>query len=312
MLFTSYEFLAFLLITFLLYYLLPKKTQWMVLLGISYGFYLFSGVENLIFIVFTTLSSWLVAMWIDKINSKTDSYLASHREEMDKDARKAYKSARKKTAFSVLCLGLVLGFGILVVLKYTGFAIVNINSLLHLFGVEGGLCVPDLILPLGLSFYVFQTMGYLIDVYRGKAKAQRNLAKLALFVSFFPQLIQGPISRYNDLGTQLYEPHRFDGSAFFSGLQRMLWGYFKKLVIADRILIGMRAMLEDTGTYNGAWALLLIVLYSAEIYADFTGGIDITIGIAESLGIKLKENFKHPFTSRSTKEYWNRWHITMG
>ena len=312
MLFTSYEFVAFLIITFLLYYLVPKKAQWIILLALSYGFYLFSGVENLIFIVFTTLSSWLVAMYIEKINSKTEAYLLAHREDMDKEARKAYKAARKKTAFSVLCLGLVLGFGILAVLKYTGFAIVNINSLLHLFGAQDGLAIPDLILPLGLSFYVFQTMGYLIDVYRGKAKAERNLARLALFVSFFPQLIQGPISRYNDLGEQLYTPHSFSGSAFFSGIQRMTWGYFKKLVIADRILIGMRAMLEDTGSYNGAWALLLIILYSVEIYADFTGGIDITIGIAESLGIKLKENFKHPFISKSTKEYWNRWHITMG
>ena len=312
MLFTSYEFVAFLIVTFLLYYIVPKKAQWAVLLALSYGFYLFSGVENLIFIVFTTLSSWLVAMWMDKINSATEAYLLAHKGDMEKEARKAYKSARKKTAFAVLCLGLVLGFGILAVLKYTGFAITNINSLLHLFGSEKGLTVPDLILPLGLSFYVFQTMGYLIDVYRGKAKAEKNLARLALFVSFFPQLIQGPISRYNDLADQLYAQHKFSGSAFFSGIQRMTWGYFKKLVIADRILIGMRAMLEDTATYNGGWALLLILLYSVEIYADFTGGIDITIGIAESLGIKLKENFRHPFTSKSTKEYWNRWHITMG
>ena len=217
MLFTSYEFVAFLIISFLLYYLVPKKAQWMVLLALSYGFYLFSGVENLIFIVFTTVSSWLVAVWIERINSKTESYLAANRDTMDKDARKAYKAARKKTAFLVLCMGLVLGFGILAVLKYTGFAIVNINSLLHLFGAEATIGVPDLILPLGLSFYVFQTMGYLIDVYRGKAKAQRNPARLALFVSFFPQLIQGPISRYNDLESQLYTPHRFVGSDFFSG-----------------------------------------------------------------------------------------------
>ena len=312
MLFTSYEFIAFLCITYLLYYLLPKKTQWLVLLVASYGFYLFSGLENVIFIVCTTALSWAVALWISRVKQGGEDYLASRKDEMDKEARKAYKARLKKKTFGILCLGLVLGFGILAVLKYTAFAVTNINSVLHLFGMKNGLTVPDLLLPLGISFYIFQTMGYLIDVYRGRATAQRNILKLALFVSFFPQLVQGPISRYGDLESQLYTPHTFSGAAFFSGMQRVLWGYFKKLVIADRILIGMRAMLGDTEKYNGAFALLLIIAYSVEIYADFTGGIDITIGVAEAFGIKLKENFKHPFTSRSTKEYWNRWHITMG
>ena len=312
MLFTSYEFIAFLCITYLLYYLLPKKTQWLVLLIASYGFYLFSGVENLFFIASTTLLSWAVGLCTSKVKQRGEEYLSSHKDEMDKEARKAYKAQIKKKAFGILCLGLVLGFGVLAVLKYTAFAVTNINSILHLFGAKGGLSVPDLILPLGISFYIFQTMGYLIDVYRGRATAEKNPLKLALFVSFFPQLVQGPISRHADLAEQLYVPHSFSGSAFFSGMQRVLWGYFKKLVIADRILIGMRAMLEDTDKYNGAFALLLIFAYSVEIYADFTGGIDITIGVAEAFGIKLKENFKHPFTSKSTKEYWNRWHITMG
>ena len=160
MLFTSYEFVAFLLITFALYYIVPKKAQWGVLLAASYGFYIFSGVENLIFIVFTTISSYIVALKIEDINRKTETYLLSHKEDMDKEARKAYKAGRKKSAFAVLCAGLVLGFGILAVLKYTGFTVRNINSILHVFGAERGLIVPELILPLGLSFYVFHIFIY--------------------------------------------------------------------------------------------------------------------------------------------------------
>ncbi len=312
MLFTSYEFLAFLAIAFLAYYIVPKKWQWVVLLCASYTYYYLAGAEYLAFILITTASSWLISMAIRGVSIGTNDYIESHRDEMDKEERKAYKAARKKRSFLILCAGLVFNFGIIAVLKYGAFAIRNTNALLHLFGVENGFSVPSLLLPLGISFYTFQTMGYLIDVYRGKVEAERNPLKLALFVSFFPQLLQGPISRYGDLAEQLYASHKFNGSVFFSGMQRILWGYFKKLVIADRILVVMKTLLGDAGQYDGVYVLLLILLYSVEIYADFTGGIDITIGIAEAMGIKVKENFKHPFTSKSTKEYWNRWHITLG
>ncbi len=312
MLFTSYEFIAFLCLTFLAYYLAPKKIRWCVLLVASLVFYLFAGVGYFVFIAATTVISYVTALLVDKFNARTDEYIERNKAEMDKEARKAYKAARKKTCFAILCAGLVLGFGILCVLKYTAFTVNNVNSIIELFDSDKKLAVPDLLLPLGISFYTFGTMGYLIDVYRRKAEAQRNLAKYALFVSFFPQIVQGPISRYGDLAPELFTPHAFNGKTFFSGAQRILWGYFKKVVIADRILAAMKVMLADTSAYDGVWALLLILVYSVEIYADFTGGIDITIGIAESLGIKLKENFNHPFTSKSTKEYWNRWHITMG
>lgn len=312
MLFTSYEFLAFLAIFFLLYYLVPKKTQWMVLLVASYLFYFLSGVRYLAFILTTTVLAYFVARALDATQRRENDYLSSHRDELDKEARKAYKACGKKKRFRILTFGLLVGFGILAVLKYTAFTVVNINSILHSFGAEASIPVPSLLLPLGISFYTFQTMGYLIDVYRGRATAEKNFFRLALFVSFFPQLIQGPISRFSDLGEQLYSEHRFSFDSFFSGAQRILWGYFKKLVIADRLLAPIKAMTAEPDVYDGGYVFLLIILYSVQIYADFSGGIDITIGIAESLGIKLRENFIHPFTSKSTKEYWNRWHITMG
>ena len=310
MLFTSYGFIAFLALVFLAYYLVPKRWQWGLLLAASYAFYCFAGWECLIFILVTTLSAYGIARAMGYAAAKEEAYLALHREEMEKDARKKYRAAEKKKRFRILLAGLVLNFGVLAVLKYTGFVVFNLNSWFS-FG-ENGLAIPDLLLPMGISFYTFQTMGYLIDVYRGKTTVEKNPARLALFVSFFPQLVQGPISRHSDLASQLYTPHSFDRRGFTFGVQRILWGYFKKLVIADRVLIAMRALLDEPEQYRGAYVALLILLYSIQIYADFTGGIDITIGVAEALGIRLTENFERPFSSRSTKEYWRRWHITMG
>ena len=311
MLFTSYGFIAFLAILLVVYYVFPKKYQWTLLLVASYFFYAFSGIENFAFIIATTLSCFFVARAMEKRRLAEDEFVAANKETMDKESRKAYRAREKKKRFRILLAGLVFNFGILAVLKYTAFAIGNVNSLLGLFGASP-LGVPDLLLPMGISFYIFQSTGYLIDVYRGKTFAEKNIAKLALFVSFFPQLAQGPISRHGDLAKELYTPHPFDGKKLKFGLQRILWGYFKKLVVADRILVAMKAMLGDTESYTGAYVALLILLYSVEIYADFTGGIDITIGIAEAMGIRVAENFNRPFSSTSTKEYWNRWHMTMG
>ncbi len=311
MLFTSYGFLAFLVLLFAVYYLAPRRWQWGILLVASYSFYAFAGLQYLLFILLTTLSSYLVARLMARGHRREEDYLSLHKADMEKDARKAYKAKEKKKRFRILVCGLVLNFGVLAVLKYTGFAVYNLNGLLGAFGKEP-LTIPSLLLPMGISFYTFQTMGYLIDVYRAKVTAEKNPARLALFVSFFPQLVQGPISRYGDLAEQLYAPHSFDGRSFSSGLWRILWGYFKKLVIADRVLVAMNTMLDAPEEFRGAYVALLILLYSVQIYADFTGGIDITIGIAEALGIRLAENFERPFSSTSTKEYWRRWHITMG
>ena len=155
-------------------------------------------------------------------------------------------------------------------------------------------------------------MGYLIDVYRKKVRAERNPAKFMLFVTFFPQLLQGPISRFGDLQEQLMGQHAFDGETVRAGLFRVVWGYFKKLIVADTAMIGIKTLIEQSDKFDGIYVFLLILLYSAQIYGDFTGGIDITIGLSEAMGIRLAENFNRPFSSRSTKEYWNRWHITMG
>ena len=167
-------------------------------------------------------------------------------------------------------------------------------------------------LPMGISFYTFQSMGYLIDVYRGSCQAEKNLGKFALFVSFFPQLVQGPISRFADLSKSLYIPHFFDKKQILFGLERILWGFFKKLVLADRIVAGVNTIIHNPESYQGMYVFIGMLFYAYELYADFTGGIDITIGVAQVFGIQVKENFERPYFSKSIKEYWRRWHITMG
>ena len=312
MLFTSYRFIGFMAAVFLLYYLLPKKCQWPFLLAASYTFYYIANPYYLIFIGVTTVSTYAVSLRIDAWKERQDAYLKSHKDTLNREEKKANKASVKAKQWRWLLLCLVFNLGILAVLKYTNFMIANLNGLLEAFGRGGRISFADLILPMGISFYTFQTMGYIIDVYRGTCRAEKNLFRLALFVSFFPQLVQGPISRYNDLAKSLYERHDFDTKTVSYGLYRILWGYFKKVVVADRILAAVNTIINDPETYQGGFVFVGMLFYALELYADFTGGIDITIGIAETMGITVTENFRRPYLSKNIKEYWKRWHITMG
>ena len=312
MYFTSFGFILFLVVTFVLYYAVPKKAQWPVLLAASLFFYAFSGLTNFAYIFATIISTYLIGVKLSKIHKEQSGFLSANKAELSKEQKKEYKAGMKKKRWRWLLVCLFLNFGIMAVIKYTDFAISNVNSLIETFGGNGGLGLMNLILPLGLSFYTFQTMGYIIDVYRGKCEAEQNIFKFALFTSFFPQIIQGPISRFEDISTDLFGEKSFDAKTFSYGAQRIIWGFLKKLVIADRLLIAVRVLSADPQGYPGIYVLACMFLYAVTLYADFTGGIDITIGIAEAMGIKVKENFDRPFYSKSIAEYWRRWHITMG
>ena len=256
-----------------LYYTIPRRAQWVVLLGASYGFYLHSGLGNLCYILLTTASTYGAARIIDK------TQVIHNR-----------KTARQKSKKWIwLCLGLNLGL----------LAICKVR-----------LTFQNILLPMGISFYMFQSIGYMLDVYRGSIKAEQNPFKFALFVSFFPQLVQGPISKFGKLAPQLFGEHPYDGKKLSFGLQRMLWGYFKKLVIADRIAAAVSALRGPEHT--GLSFFVLTCFYAIQIYGDFTGGIDIAIGLSEAFGISLPENFNRPFFSKNIAEYWRRWHITLG
>ena len=307
MTFTSFRFLLFLICLFLAYYLLPRKWQKWVLLAGNLVFYAFAGWTCLAFLAGSVGITYAFGRWLSCRSEKRDAVLSGEGAGWDKEEKKAFKAREKKTSFGILCLGLVLNIGLLASVKYTHFVLGGLSTLFSFH-----LTLRDFLIPMGISFYVFQGSGYLIDVYRETAKPEKNLFRYALFVTYFPQLIQGPISRFNDLEPQLLGEHSFDSTAFSAGLIRVIWGFFKKLVIADRVLVAVRGICENPDAYDGVYVFLLILLYSIVIYADFTGGIDITMGVSEMLGIRLKENFRHPFASQSVKEYWRRWHITMG
>lgn len=309
--FTTAEFFVFVTASILVYFLYPReKEKWLILLIASYVFYLFAGFKYAFYILITTVSTYLIALWLEKYAEKSKKYISEQKGIWSAEEKKKYKNKVQLNEKLIASLALVINFGILVFIKYYNFFAGSLNSLFHV--QTGGLPMLKLVLPLGISFYTFQSMGYLIDVLRGKIKAEKCLGKFALFVSFFPQIIQGPISAYGQLANQLYEPHKFDFTRFKYGAELILWGYFKKLVIADRLVIAINTYTADYSAFNGTTALFVVLLYAVQLYADFSAGIDISRGIAQIIGIDMVQNFKRPYFSKSINEYWRRWHITLG
>lgn len=280
----SNAFLLFTAAALLVYYAVPKKLQWLVLLFFSYGYYAAGGWKYVIFILFSTAVTYLAGQGIAKLQS----------------------SGNQKAAKRVLILGLLLNFGMLGIVKYTNFAVENINALFHL-NLRG----MSLLLPLGISFYTFQSSGYMLDVYWKRCQAEKNPLKYALFVSFFPQILQGPIGRFSRLAEQFYMPHTFEGKRIVRGLERILWGFFKKMLLADWAAVFVDVIFAEPEAYSGL-ALFGMLLYTLQLYADFSGGMDVVIGIASMFGITLDENFRQPFFAVSITDFWHRWHITLG
>lgn len=311
--YTSLNFILFVALTVLVYFLFPlKKQKWTVLLVASYVFYLFAGYKYVAFILFTTVSTYLFALWINRIGVKSKETLKLNKQTWDRDKKKKFKNSIKHRKRLVMALVLVVNFGILAFLKYYNFFAGSLNDVMGVFGIGFSAPTLKLFLPLGISFYTFQSMGYIVDVYREKVAPEKNIAKLALFVSFFPQIIQGPISFYDQLAHQLYEPHKFDFTRFKYGMELILWGFFKKLIIADRAVVAINTVTADYAAYNGTTLTFTILLYALQLYADFSGGIDISRGVAQIIGIDMVDNFKRPYFAKSINDYWRRWHITLG
>lgn len=309
---TSPLFYLFVLLLLVLYYLLPRKCQWVILLLGSYAFYCIVCLKYVGFLLLTTLTTYCSARGISRIAVRAGETLRQNREAWSSDARKQYKKQTAKRKKRLLTATLLLNFGILAVLKYYNFFAGSIETLLTQLGLTVSLGKISLLLPLGISFYTFQSMGYLIDVYRERVDAERNFGKLALFVSFFPQIIQGPIAVYSDLAGQLYEAHSFRFDNLRHGAELVLWGFFKKLVIADRAVVLIQTVAASYADYAGTHILLTAVVYALQLYADFSGGIDMARGVAQMFDIRMAENFRRPYFSKTLTEYWHRWHITLG
>lgn len=306
--FINIDYFVFIAIGVILYYALPKRCQWVVLLAMSYVYYLSFNVKAVVFILFTTIVVYLAARLMDSMEAKQKEYLAANKETLDKETKKAYKAATKRRKKIVLIVTMVVNFGILCFVKGANFVLENVN---HLTGSNYNML--KILVPLGISYYTFMVVGYLLDVYWGKVQAEKNPFKFALFVSFFPQILQGPIGRFDRLSHQFYEGHKFDLEQIQYGLQRIFWGFFKKLVIADRAAVYVNEVLVNNyANYDGIVVLGGLLMWSIQLYADFSGGIDMVIGSAQLFGIKLDENFRQPYFSKSIGEFWRRWHITLG
>lgn len=286
MLFNSLAFAVFLPIVFVLYWLLPHRFRWVLLLSASYYFYMSWNVKYVALILFMTVVSYLAALLIEK-----------------QTTRRA-KKAVLVTA-SVLCLGVLFFF------KYFNFVSTSLRDLLSLFSVKLNPITLKLLLPVGISFYTFQTLSYVIDVYRGDIKAERHFGYYATFISFFPQLIAGPIERAENLLPQIKAEHRFDYGQAAYGLKLMAWGFFKKLVIADVLSPCVSAVYIAPQGTTGFALVLATFFFTIQIYCDFSGYSDIAIGASKLMGIDLMTNFKSPYFSQSIKEFWSRWHISL-
>jgi D-alanyl-lipoteichoic acid acyltransferase DltB (MBOAT superfamily) len=308
MLFTSSAFLLFLALLLVAYGITPQKYRWSVLLVSSMTFYGYAGLHFILYICTTIVITYICTMQMQHLRRVRDTRIAEIPEKENKrSVREKSKSAAKK--WTTICLVTILG--ILVAVKYTDFAIANVNSAFRLLGYGRQFGLMGIALPMGISFYTFQTVGYVLDVYREKTDVQTNPLKLALFVSFFPQVVQGPISRFGELSKTLYNGESISSHNLARGANRILWGFFKKLVIADRLWPALAVLATNPDEYQGIYYLLSIGLYAIVLFCDFTGGIDIAIGAAELFGVRLPENFNRPFYSRSIQEYWQRWHMTM-
>jgi len=286
MLFNSLHFLIFFPIILILYFCTPHKYRWMILLAGSYYFYMSWKAEYIILIMISTLVDYIAGIQIDKAITK-----------------------KKKKIF--LGLSLATNLGLLFAFKYFNFFSDSVRALLSQFAIPLDPITLKVLLPVGISFYTFQTLSYTIDVYRGKIKPEKHLGIFAVYVSFFPQLVAGPILRAHDFLPQFYIEHKFEYVKAVSGARLMLWGFFKKLVIADGVAITANIVFNNPGDYSGPYLILATVFFAIQIYCDFSGYSDIAIGAARMMGFDIMQNFRAPYLSKSIGEFWKRWHISL-
>lgn len=286
MVFNSMSFLLFFPIVVLIYWILPSKIKWVWLLIASYYFYMSWNALYVVLIIFVTVVTFLAALCIEKMDN-------------DRNKRKSYRRG-------ALIISLILTLGLLCVFKYWGFIIEN----LKLIGIKN-ISSIDVILPVGISFYTFQAIGYVVDVYRGEVNAEKNIGKYALYIAFFPQLVAGPIERSKNLLKQIHEEHAFEYFGVRNGLIQMLWGLFQKIVLADTAAVIVNQVFTYYGSYAGVWRALAAILFALEIYCDFAGYSNIAIGAARVLGFELMDNFKQPYFATSIQDFWRRWHISL-
>lgn len=289
MLFNSFEFLFFLPVVFLLYWFVFTRRRWQNLLVVmaSYVFYGWWDWRFLLLIILTSLTSYASGLLIER-----------------------YEGHRRRRR-AVCAANILVNLGVLSMFKYYDFFVDSLQRLFSAMGYELSWTTLNFILPVGISFYTFQALSYTIDVYRKDVSATHDVMEFLAFISFFPQLVAGPIERASNLLPQFQRDRNFDYARAVDGLRQMLWGFFKKLVIADNCGAAVNMFWGDYQQYSGISLLMLGLLFSVQLYCDFSGYSDIAIGCARLFGITLSQNFNLPYLSRSISEFWRRWHISL-
>ena len=305
MVFNSIGYIIFFPIVLLCYYIVPQKLKNTWLLLASYVFYGIWNVKYCILLLACTIITYVAGLVISSCREKkANAKLVGEVVTLQKEKWGGCDRY-------IFLAALLLSLGILCIFKYTDFAIKNFNYISDLVGSSMSLKTTGIALPIGISFFTFQSVGYLIDVYRGKYKPERSFVSYALFVSFFPQILSGPIGRGDKLLPQYNAAKKFDAENLMIGAQRFVWGLFLKLVIADRAAVLVNTVYNDYNSYAGVVIIFATIIYGLQIYADFDGYTHMAIGSAKMLGIDIPENFDTPYLSTSIKEFWHRWHISL-
>ncbi len=306
--FTSIVYVLFLIATGILYYCVPKKAQWIVLLVASLTFFTAASEVLVAYLIGTTFVVYLGGLAIQK---KSDNF-TEKRKLLEIQEKKELKAKTKKQQKAILTSVVILCIGILAVLKYCNLFADITNYLAKLFHSQKTLPVFNIVLPLGISYYTLMLISYIVDVYRQTVKAETNFFRLLLFSSYFPHITEGPFDRYDNLNKQFRTPHPLDCNVIKNGALLIMFGFFKKLIIADRAGLIVSGIFEKSNNLGSIAVFSGAILYTLQLYADFSGCIDIVRGSSQMFGIDIAENFKQPFFSRSINEFWQRWHITLG
>ena len=298
--FVSFEYIALLLISTLLYFIVPKKYRFVVLIIANIVFYVYATGFHALYLLASIISVYLTGLYFNKMEAKK-----SELKNLELEAKKAEKKIIKRKKRIGLIITILFNVGILLILKYNGFFIGIFNGLFN-----SNFSIIKFILPLGISYYTLMDISYIVDIYNGKYEGSKNFFKVFLYLSFFPLMVEGPIAKFDEIGNDLIEGHDYSFERMINGFLRIIWGFIKKLVIADRVGLYVDAIFQ--GGHSGIVVFAGVLLYVLQIYSEFSGCMDIVIGTSNIFGISLPENFKEPFFSKTVNEFWRRWHITLG
>ncbi len=290
------------------YYLLPKRVKPLYLLFCSYVFFFLISKKLILFVFLSSLSIYLAGIWMKKMNERRDCQLQN----MEKEEKKIFKEKYKQKKKLILIGTILFNLSFLFFFKYLNFFMTIVNKVFQFISIDISFPWVKRLAPIGISFYTLQAISYLIDVYREKIKPEDNLFKVMLYLSFFPTIMEGPIARYTEVKDDIYQGKKITYHNLCFGYQRILYGLFKKLIIADRLNIFVKLAFQRVDIYSGATLALGVIFYTIMLYMEFSGTMDVVIGSAEVFDIKLPENFRQPFFSKNISEFWSRWHITLG